>query len=132
MRQWIANTVACAVLLLLTLAPVFAGDSKDDLKKRFEARHAQLLQLKRNGVIGETYLGFVEAIKGDAGEAANTLMSAENADRRALYQIVAEEENSTPEQVGAQSAIVKFKKAGPNEWFKGKDGVWRQKKDMLK
>ncbi len=123
---------ACAALAFVSASGVGAADSKEDLKARFQERNEALLAQKAAGTVGETAEGYVEAVNGQplAADAA-TLLAAENRDRRALYAILAQEQGASASEVGRQSAIVKFKKAGDDEWFKGKDGTWRQKRDML-
>jgi len=52
----------------------------------------------------------------------------ENADRKALYELIAKKEETTPEKVAERNAARNFEKAKPGEWLKGKDGKWEQKK----
>lgn len=131
----IRRIMLTSLAVVVALAAIaMAGDSKDDLKKRFKERHDKLVEMKEDGKIGETYLGYVEAVKNEYAkdDAVKKLITAENEDRRKLHAILAEEEGTSVEDVARQSAIFKFRKAGLEEWFKAKDGVWRQKKDMLK
>lgn len=129
----IQNLLFLMVCFSLAFLPVAgAEETKESLKQRFAGRHQALLKLKQSGAVGETYLGFVEARpNASLDDAAKTLLSDENADRRTLNALLAAEQDTTAEEVGRQSAIFKFRMAGPEEWFKGRDGTWRQKKDML-
>ncbi|MBN2713947.1 MAG: DUF1318 domain-containing protein [Planctomycetes bacterium] len=111
----------------------YAGDTKESIKERLEKRHPELLKLKVSGKVGEISQGYVEAIKDNDAKDKDIkkIIDEENADRKALYEIIAKEDKTTVEQVGKHAFIVKFEKAGLNEYFKGKDGVWRTKKEML-
>lgn len=133
MRTWNAPLLVLA-LLLLGGEWISAAETKESLKKRFEARHAKLLGYKTAGKVGETAGGYVMVVKAEyaSDTAMNAVLEAENADRKALYAILAKEQGQTVAYIGRQNAIFKFKKAGPDEYFRGRDGVWRQKKEMLK
>src|SRR3989338_2734911 len=82
-------------------------------------RYDQLGQLKAAGVIGENNRGYVEVLKSDAQ--AESIATAENANREVIYQTIAEqnglsEEIATIEKVFAQ---VQHEKADPK-----KNGEW--------
>jgi uncharacterized protein YdbL (DUF1318 family) len=113
-------------------------ESKDAIAKRLEGRLDALQEYKDAGKLGETNRGYVEAVKPAylKDKKLKKLVAAENEDRRKLYVLVAEEQSSdeekvSVEQVGKQNAIIKFRKAAEREYFKGKDGKWRTKKEML-
>ncbi len=115
------------------------GETRDQLKKKFEKRLGKLQEYKSANKVGETSKGYVEALdkKYLKDKDFKKLVDAENADRKKLYEIIAKEQSTdkkkmTVAEVGKQNAIVKFKKAGAAEYFKGKDGKWRTKKEMLK
>ena len=132
--------IVLSVLCLLVVAVPGAGaETREELKKKFEKRFKDLQKYKKAGKIGETNVGYVEALdeKYLKDKDLKKLLDAENADRTKLYKIVAklhptDDGEVTIEHVGKQNAMLKFKKAGPEEYFKGKDGKWRQKKAMLK
>ena len=117
-------------LMMLVMPAIAVAQSKDELKERFAQRYAELLRLRAAGVVGETYLGYVELVKGDSSAEARVrdLVSAENADRRTLYGIIAREQETTPEKVAERNAQRNFANALDGEWLKHSDGVWRQKK----
>lgn len=100
--------------------------SLEDLQKRFAERLPKLAKSKAEGKIGEVFNGYVEAVKGDAG--VSGLLDDENADRRALYEIVAKKQNISLAKVAELNGARNFRNAKPGEWLKGEDGKWTQKK----
>ena len=126
------------MLTILVLAAAtevsVAVETEAAIKKKFEARHKALLKFKTAGKIGETAKGYVEPLEPSFAREpkVKSLVDAENADRKTLYGLLARKQKASVGEVARQNAILKFKKAGTEEFFKGKDGVWRKKKDMLK
>ena len=130
------------VIALFTLYVLMSGTNStaltddvsiDSIKATMSKRYEQLKKLKKDK-IGETYLGYVEAINSEYAKDENVvkIISDENTDREKLYQIIAKETKTTPEVVGKNNASRIFKKAGDKECFKDKEGTWRQKKDLIK
>ncbi len=125
--------IALFLLAFLFVVPVFAEgkydikqmtpevqDALNDRRDRFD----QLRALKSSGIVGENNRGYVEALKqeGSAGD----IVTAENRDRKVIYQTIAEQnglENaiSTIESVFAQ---VQRDKAEPGEQIQTEDGRW--------
>jgi uncharacterized protein YdbL (DUF1318 family) len=123
---------AVLAIILLSSMSVMAETNKDDIKKRMKERFPILNDLKKLGKIGETHLGFVEAIdpKDQKDVGIQKLLSDENDDRKLLYKLIAQQTEAKPKMVGRQNAFRLFNKAKDDEYFKGADGKWRQKKDM--
>lgn len=119
-------TYAMMVLMLGAVA-VHAADDLQSLQKRMKARYAQLVKLKSAGKIGETWSGYVEPVKPEFRDAVSSLINAENADRRSLYRLMAEEEGLTADEVAKNNAVRNFQKARKGEYLKGPDGNWKQK-----
>jgi uncharacterized protein len=123
-----------AVILFLgafaLAAPAMAASSLPELRQRFKQRYPELQQLKTQGKLGETSKGYVEAVKAEYARDATVekAMSAENADRRELYQALAKEAGTAPGDVAAHNAARNFGKAQPGEWLQSADGKWFQKK----
>jgi uncharacterized protein YdbL (DUF1318 family) len=131
------------ILLVLCFVGITIGDAvgetRDQLKGKFEKRLEKLQEYKGANKVGETNKGYAEALdeKYLKDKDLKKLVDAENADRKKLYKMIAKEQSTaekkmTIEEVGKQNAIVKFKKAGGSEYFKGKDDKWRTKEEMLK
>ena len=90
-------------------------------RDRFDA----LRELKSKGSIGENNSGYVEALSPDAQDAA----TAENNDRKVIYQTIAEQNNlkdaiGTIEKVFAQ---VQREKAQAGDKIQQEDGSWTTK-----
>ena len=111
-----------ALTSVLLLSPaVRAGALQDRMKERLPA----IVALKTKGVIGENHLGYLEFV-GQSREGAD-IVSAENADRKALYTAVAQKTGATVEQVGQRAALKWTSNLGQGEYFKNEDGTWIQK-----
>lgn len=124
-----------AVLLLAYLATGMLSSAlaqtRGEIRERMEERYPELLRLKNRGVAGEVYLGFVSPVEPDeVDDAAARLIAAENEDRRALYELIAEETGATVEAVGKINARRIFRDADGDHYFKGPDGEWRRKRNI--
>jgi len=124
-RSFVTLLCSAALGAVLIAAPAVA-DELDDLKQRFKERAGELLTLKNAGKIGETYLGYVEAVKGGLSAAEQKIVDAENADRKKLYTIIAKQQGTTPQRVAERNALRNFSNADKGHWLKSKDG-WMQK-----
>jgi uncharacterized protein YdbL (DUF1318 family) len=118
--------------ILVCSLPADAKEPLDDIQNRMKARYMALQALKDEGKIGETADGWVEAVGEEYAEdkVIKEITHDENTDRTELYKIIARRTDTTPEEVGRQNALRIFKKAEPDEFFKGRDGNWRQKKEI--
>jgi uncharacterized protein YdbL (DUF1318 family) len=117
---------ALCVVLLASSVTLADEDSKEELRQRFKDRYPEIQKLKTDGVVGETFEGYLEP-PGSIDDDARKLMDEENSDRRKLYQIIADEEGTTPEVVARRNAERNFRRAKPGEYLKGEDGKWYQK-----
>ena len=124
MRMRVAAWSCLGIFALLQGAAQAAG--LEDLQKRFAERLPKLAKAKADGKIGEVFNGYVEAVKDDAS--VQSLLGDENADRKALYEIIAKKQNISPAKVAELNGARNFQNAKPGEWLKGKDGKWEQKK----
>ena len=119
---------ALATVALFAAATAQAVDFAK-LKERFKERYPKLLKAKDAGKIGETFSGYVEAVKPEylQDAALKKLLEEENADRKTLYRAIARKEGVAPEKVAERHAVRNFKKAKPGHWLKNKDGKWVKK-----
>jgi uncharacterized protein len=125
-RSILATIVA---LLLIPATAAFGAESKgeskkDQLKKRFRERAAQIEKLKSDGVIGETDQGYLDFVKGK-GDGAD-VVDAENADRKSAYEQIAKDTGESVDKVAKQAAQKRFDHAKSGEWLKI-DGKWKKK-----
>ena len=111
------------VFSLLTIQAWAAG--ADDIKERMRQRLPAINALKDQGVIGEDSQGYQQFRGSDQSQ--KDLLAAENQDRRAVYQAIANKEGAQPGLVGQRRAqqIEEIGKAG--HWFQKPDGTWQQK-----
>jgi uncharacterized protein len=127
-RNVIVTGVIALAGLLVPGSPARA-DRADELRERFKGRYERLLKAKGDGAIGETTGGMVEAVNGKSlDDALKKLVDEENADRRELYKIIAEKEQTTEQKVAERNAARNFEKARSGEFLKDRDGTWKQKK----
>jgi len=113
------------IVIAILAAGAMAASTKEELQKRFAQRYPEIEALKSKGVIGETFGGYLEAVK--SADGAEKLMSEENADRRELYQIIAKKEGVSAQLVAERNARRNFDKAKSGEYLKGQDGEWHRK-----
>jgi len=127
--SWRRMVVCCGVLTVLLAACLPArADSKADLQERFRKRLPEVNRLKAEGNVGETWDGWLEPVKGrKLNEKESKFIAEENRDRKELYGIIADEEKTTPDVVAERNAQRKYRTAKPREWFKLKNGDWKQK-----
>ncbi|MBF0331708.1 MAG: DUF1318 domain-containing protein [Candidatus Omnitrophica bacterium] len=118
-----AGTLAYAAYDIKTMTP----QVKAALEGRKE-RFSSLKQLKAQGIAGENNRGYVEALGGSAADKA--LVNAENADRRAIYQTIVEQNelgSGTLATVEAVFAGVQRDKADAGEKIQSVAGQWMSK-----
>src|SRR5436190_20287209 len=97
-------SVLCAALLVLIYPTIARADREAELQAKFKERFAEIEKLKASGAIGETWDGWLAAVKGNLDVVGQKLIDAENADRKELYQIIAEKEKTTADLVGQRNA----------------------------
>jgi uncharacterized protein YdbL (DUF1318 family) len=128
-------TIVLMICAILPLARSAWADSRKEIEDRLEQRYPKLFDAEMKGKVGEAWQGYVEAVeKSHLDEATQKLIDAENADRKELYRIIAENESEkhkiTPSEVGERNARRKFDKAKPEQYLKAKDGTWFQRRDL--
>lgn len=114
---------------LLALAPFAAIAQSDDeaaIKQRIIERLDQIDALKIAGKVGENNKGLLEQ-RSMLTPAETQLMNAENADRRALYTLVAQRLGLTTTVVGQGRAEELRKNSAKGVWLQAPDGNWYQK-----
>lgn len=123
MKTLIMIFAVCAVVL--TTIPNFtsAQQTESSLITSMQKRLPALMDLKLAGKVGETNQALVEA-RGELDREERKLVSAENADRRAQYALIA-----TRLQVPVQTLQVKraeqIRENSPRGiWIQSKSGAW--------
>ncbi|HEY7090569.1 MAG TPA: YdbL family protein [Tepidisphaeraceae bacterium] len=120
--------ISLILMTCLVTSAAFGAD-KAELRQRFEQRFPQIVQYKTQGKIGETSAGVLEAVdpKFLDDKALAKLIEEENGDRVQLYQIIAREQNVSPDKAAERAARRNFDRARPGEYLKGPDGKWTRK-----
>ena len=118
--------ILCATLVAIAYTPTtFAGDTKEELQKRFEERLPQIEELKKSGTVGETDEGSLDFVAARSDKAAG-VVNAENSDRRKLYELIAGKTGTTADLVAKRAAERNFARAKSGEFLK-EGGKWRRK-----
>jgi len=124
--------VLSAVILFYSPSMSFAGQydlkemtpevqaALDSRRDRFE----ELRQFKNQGIIGENNRGYVEVLGDDP--AAESLVQAENRDRKIVYTTVEKQNNLTDalETIEKVFAQVQREKVQPGDKIQTEDGQW--------
>lgn len=136
MTRLVAFLVTSLVLSAPALAtPAPFQPTKDQLRDQFAARAAQLRDMKQRAVVGETIDGYVDPVDPAAAsdKAIEALVRDENADRRRLYEILADEINAenpqarvkaTRDTIAVRNALRNIEKAAPGERLRVAKGHW--------
>jgi uncharacterized protein YdbL (DUF1318 family) len=128
--------MSIVTLLSATASATTMADTREELQKRFEQRFSKIDKLKGAGEVGETWKGYVEAIDDrllDADE--KKLLAEENADRKKLYQVIADEvvedrkKQLPADEVALENGKRNIEKARPKDYLWVKEGRWVQKRD---
>jgi len=123
------KTAVFVAVLCLVGVEAYAQPSEEQLKAQFRQRLSALDQLKDAGKVGETTEGLIAPVaQVDAG--AQQLIAAENADRAALYALIAKRTGEDAHAVGVQAALRNYRAAAPEHYLRLQDGRWVQKKTI--
>jgi uncharacterized protein YdbL (DUF1318 family) len=112
---------ALAVSIFYLSGPLRA----DDIKERMQARLSQIADLKGRGVVGENNQGYLEFLPGKREK--DDLVSAENSDRRKVYEDIAQKTGTTADLVGRRRALQIAENAKTGEWLQKDQGKWYKK-----
>jgi len=86
------------LLLLSTALSAFADDFAD-VKETIQLRAPAVQELKARGLLREGAKGLLEAASAAIDPAQRNLLDLENADRTRMFQLIAQRNHSTPEEV---------------------------------
>lgn len=111
---------------ILWTAPSARADQKDELKAHFAERLPAIRQYKDAGKIGETTAGLLEAVTSVDATIQN-LINAENADRQALYALIAKDQGTDAATVANRAARRNYEKANAGDYLKTATGEWKRK-----
>ncbi|MFO8084247.1 MAG: YdbL family protein [Desulfobacterales bacterium] len=117
--------IFCAFVLTVFLFGLSSLSIAQDIKARFKDRLPQILELKDEGIIGETNQGYLDFV-GPQRKMQN-VVEAENKDRRIVYEEIAKRENTTVEKVGKRRALQLRDLAASGHFVQDDAGNWYQK-----
>jgi uncharacterized protein YdbL (DUF1318 family) len=112
-------------LVLVALMAMAGTGWTEDVKARMRERLPVVVDLKARGVVGENNQGFLEMLKGQTEK--QNVVSAENQDRKSIYEQIAQKTGTDIKVVGQRRAIQIAEKAAPGEWLQDGSGKWYQK-----
>lgn len=133
MKTMLKIFVTAAVLAVGLMADAAQYDIKQmtpEVQQALENRRSrfdQLRDLKTQGIVGENNRGYIDVLQGDASAAS--LAEAENADRKIVYQTIAEQ-NSLEDQLDVIEKVfaqVQRDKAASGDNIQNDSGQWEQK-----
>ena len=96
------------------------------LRARMQERLPQLDALKAQGLIGETNDGYV-ATRVENNASAEALVAAENADRQAVYQAIAQRTGAAVDAVARARARQIASNSAEGVWLQDESGAWHRK-----
>ena len=99
--------------------------AETDLTARMSERRVIIEQLKAEGLVGENNKGYLEFV--GSTKKNEDVINAQNADRKVGYQIVADKQGVTVEQISTVRASYYAKNAAKGEWFQNSSGKWVQR-----
>ena len=127
------KTIQLTLALILTLAALAllpqsanAQAEENGIKQRILQRVGTVDELKIKALVGENNKGLLEQ-RAMLAPAQTKVMNEENADRKALYAILAKRLGLSVTVVGQGRAESIRKKSAPKLWIQEPSGKWLQK-----
>jgi len=127
MRNYTLNKLVLLFVISVTLLSVInsvAGSS--DIKARMDSRLPIIVELQKNGIVGENNKGFLEFVPNATKEKVD-IIAEENNDRSKVYSAIAEREKISAQEVGKLRAKSIAQRAKPGEWLQDPSGKWYKK-----
>lgn len=106
-----------------------ADPNSSDVRERRRARRDQIKAFKSAQLLGENNKGLLEVRteNGKVTDQVRKVMEAENSDRRLVFEVVAQKQNSTPEFVAQRWAARMAERAPSGVWIQTAGGDWQVK-----
>ena len=127
------KTIRITLSLILTLSALAvlpqsanAQAEENGIKQRILQRVGTVDELKIKALVGENNKGLLEQ-RAMLAPAQTKVMNEENADRKALYAILAKRLGLSVTVVGQGRAELIRKKSAPKLWIQEPSGKWLQK-----
>ncbi|MCL4176394.1 MAG: DUF1318 domain-containing protein [Verrucomicrobia bacterium] len=120
-------TLLLPCLLCLSAPALAAQDqSPEAIRKRMEANLPRIDALKKAGKVGETNRAYLEA-RAPLEAADKELVKIENADRKAVYESLAQRAQASLEQIERTRAEQIRRRSTPGVWLQDAKGKWYRK-----
>lgn len=116
---------AISGLLLGAAVSGLNAQNMGEVRERMVQRLDTLDALKADGAIGENNQGYVEVRAND--DDAQAIVTAENHDRRMVYEMIAKKTGSNAAQVGQARARQIAANSESGVWLQNASGTWYQK-----
>jgi len=126
----LTRSLTLALALGLFSSALSATDTPDPVavRERMRLNLPAVDKLKATGKIGENRRAYLEA-REKLTEEEQRLIKTENADRKFIYQILADRANATLQSVEATRAAQIRQRSAPGLWLQDPAGRWYQKTD---
>lgn len=123
------KTFARILLPLVMFLPLLASAAEDagTINRRMIARLPAIDALKERKVVGENNAGYLE-VRGTATAEDQKLVSSENSDRKAVYELIANQQSTSADAVGRARARQIAERSKPGVLLQSPDGKWYEKR----
>lgn len=121
--------IALAVLMLALPAflPVASAQDAATIKQNMINRLPAIAAMKSKGLAGEDNRGYLAAVSSQLSAADQAVIDAENADRKVVYEAIAQKTGATADLVGKQRAKQLAEQAAAGEYIMDENGTWKKK-----
>ena len=124
MKAVIRITAMALTLVFLTLTLAQAS-SPNQIKAQMKQRLPALVELKSQGIIGETNRGYLAFVGSEKPQA--DVVAQENQDRKIIYTYIAKQQKVSLELVESRRAAKLAQQAKPGEYIQDQAGNWVKK-----
>ena len=120
------NRVFSLLALLCLTALVATAQDSSALRRRMEQRLPAIDALKAKQVVGENNRGLLE-VRGAASSDQQSVVTEENSDRTAVYELLAKQTGASSADVGRVRAKRIAAGSAPGIWLQDEGGRWYKK-----
>lgn len=118
-------TRSVMILVFLSLMVLVATSGAQGIKERMKQRLPAIVELKAQGLVGEDNQGYLAFVTGQKSQ--EEIVASENADRKAVYAQIAQQQGTTLDLVEKRRAMTLAERAIPGEYIQKADGSWVKK-----
>jgi uncharacterized protein len=133
-KKMIRKSIVIAALTVFFVASVMSfavySQNKDQITSSMRDRYPDLQDAKNSGLVGEAWTGLAGLVEANAPADVQNLVSAENKDRVALFQIIAVETGTSVEEVARQNRIRMYRLAEDHHFLQDQNRAWVRKSDL--